>query len=254
VPGSSPRFEARHFVPIYAALNRAKVDFIIIGGQACNLWALMYEKQEPDLKSLRPYTTRDLDVWSGSQKDVTATAEVLHATPRLNDPTSSAPDMGHFTYRSQKGNLLIQFLTGAYGVRTDLVIRSRQNYSWKTYKLNLSVMHPLLSLEAKLGSFYGLDQTGRQDLKHLKMALLYTPAFIIEKAKEGKTRDVLRMCQHILALSASVDGLRLYREKRLAIDEAIPVHGLGKIPDEKINKFLQIQLPRERQRLQESRP
>lgn len=252
MPGSS-RFEARHFIPIYTALNAAKVDFIILGGQACNLWALMYEKQEPDLKSLRPYTTRDLDVWSGSQRDVTATAEILHVKPTLNDPGSSAPDMGHFTLKTPKGKLLIQFLTGAYGVKTEQVIRSKQNYTWSRYKLDLSVMHPLLSLEAKLRSFYGLNQTLRQDLKHLKMSLLYTPAYIVDKAKEGKTREVLRMCQHILALSSSTDGLRIYREKGLAIDEAIPVLGLGEIPDQKINKFLQIQLPKEREKLQKFR-
>jgi hypothetical protein len=221
VPGSN-RFEARHFVPIYIALQRAKVDFVIIGGQACNLWALMYEKREPALKTLRPYTTRDLDVWSRSQRDVTTTAEILHVTPELNDPGSPAPDMGHFTYRSPKGKLFVQFLTAVFGVKTELVIRTKQNYTWKKYNLELSVIHPLVTLEAKLKSFYGLDQTARQDLKHLKMAMLYTPEFIIDRTLENETRAVLEMCQHLLKLARTRVGLRLNTEKGLAIEEAIP--------------------------------
>jgi hypothetical protein len=243
VPGSS-RFEAHHFVPIYRALQQAGVDFIIIGGQACNLWALMYEKQEPALKTLRPYTTRDLDIWSGSQKAVSATAEILHVKPKLNEPDSSAPDMGHFIYRSPKGKLFVQFLTGVYGVKTALVIRSRQNYTWTKYRLDLSVMHPLLTLEAKLDSLYGLDQSGRQDLKHLKMSLLYVPEFILEKAREGEIKATLRMCQHLLKLAGGQIGLKLHREKGIAINQTIPAAKLAEVRDPKIERFLNIQLPR----------
>jgi hypothetical protein len=209
----------------------------------------MYEKQEPDLKTFLPYTSRDLDVWSRSQRDVTATAELLHVRAKLTEVGSADPDIGHFTYPSTNGKLFVQFLTGAYGVKTKQVIQSRQNYTWEAYNLNLSVMHPLLSLEAKLNSFYGLDQTNRQDLKHLKMALLYTPIFILEKADEGKIKPVLRMCQHILSIASSKYGLRLYQENGLSIEYAIPMNGLKEIKSEKTDKFLQIQLPKELEKL-----
>jgi len=249
VPGSS--FEARHFLPIYAALNRAHIDYLIVGGQACNLWALMYEDRVPDLKSLRPYTTKDLDVWSRYQTDVVTTAELLHVAPTLADPGSAAPDMGHFTYRSEQGNLFVQFLTGVYGVQTDLVIRSKQNYFLKGDNLHLAVMHPLLALESKLKCLYGLDQTGRQDLKHLKMGILYTPSFIVDRAKEGEARDALRMCQHLLKLAGERPGIRLFHEKGISLETVIPVTELSDLP--KFSTFLKEEMPRVQESIKQQR-
>jgi hypothetical protein len=38
--------EPAAYFDIYRGLLQAKVDFVVIGGQACNIWALLYEDSE----------------------------------------------------------------------------------------------------------------------------------------------------------------------------------------------------------------
>jgi hypothetical protein len=62
--------EPEAYFGIYRGLRQANVDFVVIGGQACNIWALLYEDSE--LAKERPYTSTDVDVYSKRQADVFA--------------------------------------------------------------------------------------------------------------------------------------------------------------------------------------
>ncbi len=66
---------------------------VVIGGQACNIWALLYEDSE--LAKERPYTSTDVDVYSKHQADLIAASEQFQVEPILNTPDSAAPVMGY---------------------------------------------------------------------------------------------------------------------------------------------------------------
>jgi len=52
-------FTAHQLRPLLEALSQS--DVVIVGGQAINLWSEIYQKDDEPWRSLRPFTSRDLD-------------------------------------------------------------------------------------------------------------------------------------------------------------------------------------------------
>jgi hypothetical protein len=52
----------------------------LIGGQAVNYWAERYLAAEPELKSLQPFTSQDID-FKGNRDDVQRIARQLESSP-----------------------------------------------------------------------------------------------------------------------------------------------------------------------------
>ncbi len=217
------KFETEHFLPIYRALNEASVPFVIIGGQACALWSLRYQDRSPKLKQFFPYATRDLDFCATSKKDVTATAEALEVDPQFPRKRDASQEIALLRYELSDGAVIVQFLRGSYQLSAEKIIQRKQEFRWDKHGLVLSVMHPIHCLEDKLGLACRMDQSGRQDLRHLKMALYFVPLFITDALLNGGTDASLGMCQHILKLAKSSRlGLQCYRKHGVRIERAIP--------------------------------
>ncbi len=62
----------------------SKTGAVVIGGQAVNIWAERYAKNEPFWSVRQPYTSRDLDVL-GSQLDVLTYSKEMDAQPLNRD-------------------------------------------------------------------------------------------------------------------------------------------------------------------------
>jgi hypothetical protein len=248
------KFETEHFLPIYRALNKVNAAFVIIGGQACALWALRYQDRSPKLKHFFPYATRDLDFCATSRKDVTATAEALEVEPRFPRKHDASQEIGLLKYELSNGAVIVQFLRGSYQLSAEEIIRRKREFHWDKHGLVLWVMHPIHCLEDKLGLVCRMDQSERQDLRHLKMALYFVPLFITDALLDGGTDAVLDMCQHILKLAKSSRlGLQCYRKHGVRIERAIPGHVLAENATGKLEKFVMKQLPRELMTLEKLR-
>jgi len=62
--GESPQ---RHtsfadYLDLLRAFDERDAEALIVGGQAVNFWAEVFEAEEPELKKYRPFTSADLDL------------------------------------------------------------------------------------------------------------------------------------------------------------------------------------------------
>jgi hypothetical protein len=232
------------FLPIHRALHDAGKSFVIIGGQACCLWARYYASRARRLRDLQPYTTKDLDVCAASKDDVQATADALNVAPGFPRKRAASPELGVLKYPARRGEIFVQFLRKGYEVVAEEIIQTQQRYLWKEYNLVLSVMHPLLCLQEKLAASIGLSQEDRQDVKHLRMCMEFVPLFIADRIKDSAPREVLRMCQHILKLAQSTHGRSAFKRFGIEIEKAIPIFHLRRSRVPCLTRFCSEQLPR----------
>jgi len=214
------------FVPIYRALGTAGTHFVIIGGQACALWAKQYDEGNPSFDAFRPYVTKDLDLCATGKNSVAVAAKALDLPPHYAPKGSASPEMGVLRYLIDGRPVPIQILWKGYHVTAKEIIEREQRYLWKDYGLELAVMHPIHCLEDKAAALCGLNQTGRQDRKHLRMALRFVPLFITERLTDSAPRQILGMCQRLMQIAEGEIGLKCYLNHRLCVEKAIPVKEL----------------------------
>jgi hypothetical protein len=238
-------FENWQLVPIYRALHECGKQFVVVGGQACNLWAEIY-----NLVEFIPYTSADLDCCTRSKQDVAFISEILNAKPRfpkkIQNPTH---DIGVIELEIEKGRKLrIQFLRGTYHFGIEAIAERSQSIAIKGSEI--CVMHPLQCLEDKLYCLNGISQEDRQDLKHLRMSLRFVPLFIRDRLIEGHIDACLKMLQHILSLAKKRLAKQVSKNHGIKIHKALPLDFLSNCGDKKIRRFMEKQLPREMARIQ----
>ena len=238
------------FVPIYRALLSNSTSFVIIGGQACALWAKQFDQTNLQLRNFYPYVTRDLDLCVATRHDVSVAGNALHVEPKFARKGVASPELGILKYRLGDGNVFIQVLRAGFDVSGKEIIERKQTYRWKEHNLLLEVMHPVLCLQEKAAALCSREQRGRQDRRHLLMALQFVPAFIMERIRDSAPAEVLKMCQRILEISESRHGITCYVKRRLRLESAIPIETLAKSEKRKLINFANQEFPRRRKALE----
>ena len=69
------------FREIISVQNERGQLALVVGGHAANLWAGYYQAREPELESLGPFVSKDLD-FLGDQRTVWQLAERLGTPPK----------------------------------------------------------------------------------------------------------------------------------------------------------------------------
>ncbi len=215
--------EPDDYARIYHALRGAGIEFVLVGGQACDLWAELTEDREPELKAFRPYTSQDIDVCSLSAEDVKAAAKALDVEPTLGD--AGSPDVvmgGMHVPLGAKETVLVQFLTGIFGVNPPRrVMDGAQPVRWEAQGLELLLAHPLQLLEGKLKMVGKRASKLQQDFKHLGMLALVCRDFISQAVRDGEEREAIKLCKKILALARTREATQAAK-LGVRIEGAVP--------------------------------
>jgi hypothetical protein len=239
-------YKVSDFLPLYKELTRLKIPFVIVGGQAVNLWASTYEPRVRALRALRPFTSRDLDLYTDSQEAVVKAAEALHCKRTIPGPDNADVVIGAL-WLPKRGHdpALVQFLNGTFGIKdSSEIFKTREEYYWEEEDLKLSVMHPVLTLESKLACVHEPCRSkNRNDLRHLRMACEYVPYFIEDAVLENDARSVLRMIARIKRLCLSVRGTLSYFDHNVEIERTIPIEQIAKSSNGRLQKFLKTEWP-----------
>lgn len=210
---------------VYESLMDSGVEFVVIGGQAVNLWSEHYRDRGgiPAAKwaDLEPFASRDLDLLGG-RLDAAAAADALQVEVVLFEPRprSTAPNSGTLYVPLSGDELIVQFLHTPFGARREEVRATARQLEWRGK--HLPVMHPILCLEAKTECFYGLDQAGRQDLKHVRLSIACVHEMIRDYIEAAAEKQVLTIVERVAALASAEYGIRLQLENGVAVEEAIP--------------------------------
>src|SRR5262249_43819936 len=141
------------------------VEFVVVGGQAVNLWSRHYS-QKSDLpaaewQQFEPFSSHDLDCL-GDSMDARDAGEAFGVEVQFSSRFGRivVPNSGTFEIPLPQGDLLVHFLHTPYGAAPDEVRRTARMLPIGHQK-PLPVMHPLVCLETKAACVYGLNQRGR---------------------------------------------------------------------------------------------
>jgi hypothetical protein len=158
--------------------------FIIVGGQAANIWAALYLSQESRLQAHLPFTSKDLDL-VGTKSDAERVANAVHwnAAP---PPIRGGPVEAVLSSEPDGRGLTVEFLREIKGVPHDTILAyARENLvrvPGSDEPVPVRVLDPVLLLAGKIRNAVDIEQDTpdrpRQDVKHVAMLALCVPHFL----------------------------------------------------------------------------
>ena len=156
-------------------LTSSGKDYFLEGGQAVNFWAEYYSAKgaEEVLAPFTPFTSKDCDIWVSY-----AAQQYLWSKKdggRLIAGKSPADgQVGVFNIDGSP-SIRVDIMTNVYGVPENKIKHLKDR---SLVIQEIRVIDPIYLFQSKCHCLLGLDQTDRQDRKHLRMLCLLVPEHI----------------------------------------------------------------------------
>lgn len=230
---------------IQSILSKIPTDLetILVGGQAINLWATAYLDRIPELQNYLPFSSEDLD-FIGGKVEAVEFQEHLGGDLSFPQNFSPSPNTAVLTTKIGQENLRVDFLSNVFGLDTEQVANSAITFkSLKLPDVKIKVLNPILCVAGKLKSYTGLPQFGRQDKKHLQIAILIAREYIKEICLAKEARAGLKLIERTVKIAKSEAGLKVWQEDKIDISRSIPTEALDSFQGEQWHKFREIRLP-----------
>jgi hypothetical protein len=165
-------------------LARSSAQFLF-GGQAVNFWADYFDRKvdAKELHTLRPFASKDCDIWVSPR----AWNEIKNAERgRLVRGTSPIDGQLGILTLQQSPLRMVDLMSSVYGIRHEELARLCERAPVFN---GVKVMDPIYLFRSKCHCLLGLDQSDRQDTRHVRMMALILPEYIsllIDKADAEK--------------------------------------------------------------------
>ncbi len=215
---------------------------VIVGGHAVNVWALTYATRLGSrLSPYAPFTSKDLDLW-GPKEILDSLAQKYGVEVTLSPPRS--PGIGYVMI--PKGNLQIkvELLTGVNGLRRaelentfDLVIQGTE----------VRVLDAISCLKAKIANAANIDQTNRQDVKHVQIMKICAHEFakdliVLGDQKQASERLVVNRLEDLRETITGSKAELATKKWDIRFDEVMPLEAIRQSTMEKVRNFARFRL------------
>jgi hypothetical protein len=162
------------YLDFLQSLRESGDTYFVEGGQAVNYWAEYIDAENPGhpLEMLRPFTSKDCDVWINH-----TTWERLKKSPggKLQKGTSPADGQIGILTLQEDPLRVVDLMSTVYGIplrdHARLLERVIDNG-------NIKVMDPIYLFRSKCHCLIGLDQSSRQDARHVHILALILPEYL----------------------------------------------------------------------------
>lgn len=228
----------------FASVLATETPLLVVGGQAVNLWALAYLDRTAELA---PFTSRDVDIL-GDAATLAELGRLAGVRPQrfpLRPPTN---EVGVVIARDRSDQpMLVQVLRHVHGATNAEISDPAYIMALGPKSVKVRVPGPIALFQAKLANVTGLNQTGRQDGRHVVILSRVLPAYLDDlqaAARDGhlEERQLLDFLEHLLRIvtlkknrhalsNLSIDPLELFASLK---PERLP----------KLRAFLEKWLPR----------
>lgn len=159
------------YLDFLQSLHRAGANFFVEGGQAVNFWAEYIDSSGSmrALDPLRPFTSKDCDVWISS-----SAWENIKRNPGgvLRKIESPADGQLAILTLDQEPPLSVDLMTNVYGLRIGDLPRLLER---ALDDGGVKVLDPIYLFLSKCHCYLGLDQSGRQNERHVRILALVLP-------------------------------------------------------------------------------
>lgn len=245
------KFELKNIESALERLVAEDFQGTLVGGHAVNFWAEIYKKPTLAWSELVPYTSEDID-FLGGRVEALLCKKLFGGKSNLNDGTDPSPQAGVILAPIAGRIVRFDIITSIIGVNTSSAQRDALKLEGSLHLGGaLKVLHPIHCLFGKTAALAQLPQGGRQDLKHLKLAVLIVHAFLMERL--GQARPLLNTIEEIFDLARNELGLRVWHRHGVEIEKALPLEAIAAQSDERLQKFAEVRLPQLDAQLKETR-
>lgn len=241
--GLTVGFSLHQFSEVFKIRDASGQPYILIGGQAVNYWAERYLGSEPELKSLQPFTSQDID-FKGGTEDVRRIAGQLELTPGYPTKVEMTALAGIIPLQigDLKSNIeIVRRIPGTSGSVDDLAIQAEWNGKI------IRVLDPISLLACKLELVATVPQKDRQDVAHLKMLVPCVRAFLNEflqqvERDELPARHWLGAANQVLKLATGQRARKIAGQHQIYWPAILPLTAIAKSQNKKIKRFREQQL------------
>jgi len=215
---------------------------VIVGGHAVNIWALTYASRLGSrLSPYAPFTSKDLDLW-GPMEILDSLAQKYGVKITLSPPRS--PGIGYVTIPKGDLHIKVELLAGVNGLRRpelentfDLVIQGTE----------VRVLDAISCLKAKIANAADLDQTNRQDVKHVQIMKICAHEFAkdliaLGDQKRVSERLVISRLEDLRGMIANAKAREFTRKWDVRFDEVMPIEAILRSTMEKMRNFARFRL------------
>jgi hypothetical protein len=215
---------------------------VIVGGHAVNIWALTYASRLGSrLSPYAPFTSKDLDLW-GPKEILDSLAQKYGVKITLSPPRS--PGIGYVMIPKGDFQLKVELLIGVNGLRQaelentfDLVIQGTE----------VRVLDAISCLKAKIANAADIDQTNRQDVKHVQIMKICAHEFAkdliaLGNQKQVSERLVVNRLEDLREAITSPKAELAARKWNILFDHVMPVEAIRQSTMEKVQNFARFRL------------
>ncbi len=221
---------------------------LLVGGHAVNLWAWFYRGRiGKALDQWLPLTSKDLDLVG----TIALLAELKHrfgGDYRLSGPRS--PVIGQLVVQIRGKNLKIDVLKNVFGLGPkDLAIQAPIiEVEDCDGTFSARVIPPVVLLQAKIANVAKLDQTGRNDFRHVHLMLLVVRAYLselTEATESGLIDSRIAIIQLELArkVIASPEAIKCTASHEIDFNGIWPREMFAQTKDPRLQNFVKHRLP-----------
>lgn len=140
---------------------------LVVGGHAVNLWARYYAPRgDQELEAFQPFLSKDGDIHLKDKVRAGAVAAAAAWNFRANPEPRSAV-LGHIYLVRDGRELTVDVLHTVKGLTPD-DLTSTEQIRFSEAR-SYSVPSPEIMLKAKIANLAGIDQSDRQDARHVKI-------------------------------------------------------------------------------------
>jgi hypothetical protein len=241
--GITVGFSLQQFSEVFKIRDAAGQPYLLIGGQAVNYWAERYLAVEPQLRSLQPFTSEDID-FKGGSADVQRIAMQLELTPFYPPKVQMTALAGVIPFQigGLKSNIeIVRRIPGVSGSVDALAIQAKWN------EKIIRVLDPISLLACKLELVASVPQEKRHDVAHLKILLPCVRAFLdefLQQVERGEipARHWLGAANQVLKLTTDHRARKIAGQHQINWPEILPLTAIAKSQNDKIRRFREQQL------------
>ena len=171
---SARGFGYEAYLDFLGTLHKSGAVFFVEGGQAVNFWAEYIDSRDlaRPLGALRPFTSKDCDIWVSP----TAWEQIKHQPGgKLRKGTSPADGQLGILTLSEQPPLVVDLMATVYGVPSRFYPRLLKR---ALDDGEIKVIDPIFLFLSKCHCLLDLDQSDRQDERHVRMLALILPEYI----------------------------------------------------------------------------
>lgn len=217
---------------------------VIVGGHAVGFWSRYYLAMGvTQLAEFLPFRSKDLDL-VGNSELLENLQRRLRGKITRSEPRS--PVFGRLDIPQPGGGFLrVEVLHTVLGLNRHELKRT-MNIEVEGIVGRIPLPH--LVLKAKLANSALIDQEGRQDVKHARMMMLCTRAFVDElllKCRAGKIneRAFINVLDEIREVTSTRESIKAANLWGFDYANIWPFDDLTQFPDGKITRWLEHRFP-----------